>query len=61
MAMLSSCIIYFTVSFQKRDLRQGLLGSVVTLSVDVHQMAKGPPLLPLGLSYRTGQRLPRWL
>ena len=38
---------YFTISFQKRDLRQGLLASAVTLSVDVHQMAKGPPLLLL--------------
>lgn len=41
--MLSSCIIYFTRLIPKRDLRQGLLGSAVTLSVDVHQMAKGPP------------------
>ena len=38
---------YFTISFQKRDLRQGLLASAVTLSVDIHQMAMGPPLLLL--------------
>lgn len=58
--MLSSCIIYFTISFQKRDLRQGLLASAVTLcgrSPD----GKGPPSAAPGLSYRTGQRLPSWL
>ena len=33
---------YFTISFQKRDLRQGLLASAVTLSVDIHQMAMLP-------------------
>ena len=39
--------LFYPVSFRKRDVRQGLLGSAVTLSVDVHQMPKGPPLLLL--------------